>query len=98
MYIREQHNIVLLLCLGMVNLTADAVRLNNDISDSDSAGRIEVYYGGEWGTVCDDHPIDGNSGHANNNAADVICRMLGFTHGEVKTKAYFGEGNGKISG
>ena len=80
----------------MVNLTADAVRLINNISDSDSAGRIEVYYGGEWGTVCDDHPIDGNSGHANNNAANVICRMLGFNYGEPKNAAYFGRGSGKI--
>ena len=61
-----------------------------------SAGRVEVYHDGEWGTVCDDHPIDGSGGHANNNAADVICRMLGFAHGEVKNEAYFGGGNGKI--
>ena len=59
----------------MANLTG--VRLINDIdSNSDSAGRVEVYYGGKWGTVCDDHPIDGYSGHTNNNAANVICQML----------------------
>ena len=77
-------------------MAAGAVRLTNDISDSDSAGRVEVYYGGKWGTVCDDHPIDGYSGHANNNAANVICRMLGFEYGEAKNEAFFGRGSGKI--
>ena len=80
----------------MVDLTADGVRLVNNISNSYSAGRVEVYYGGEWGTVCDDHPIHGNGGHANNNAANVICRMLGYSYGEVKNRAYFGRGNGTI--
>ena len=79
----------------MANLTG--VRLINDIdSNSDSAGRVEVYYGGKWGTVCDDHPIDGYSGHTNNNAANVICQMLGFKYGEAKNEAFFGRGSGKI--
>lgn len=34
-----------------------------------SSGREEVLYHGQWGTVCDDH--------FNNNAAKVVCRMLG---------------------
>ncbi|ELU01406.1 hypothetical protein CAPTEDRAFT_123144, partial [Capitella teleta] len=51
-------------------------------------GRVEVFHGSEWGTVCDDM--------AGVEAAMVICRYLGFTTGTPRPGAYFGAGSGKI--
>ena len=51
-------------------------------------GRVEVYFAGEWGTVCD-------RGWGI-NAAKVVCNMLGYPVAIHATSAHFGEGSGPI--
>lgn len=49
-------------------------------------GRVEVYYDGQWGTVCDDH--------WGFREATVICRMLNYSSAVYAVRyAYFGAGN-----
>ncbi|XP_043535013.1 neurotrypsin isoform X1 [Chiloscyllium plagiosum] len=55
----------------------------------DNEGRLEVFHGGEWGTVCDDHWDDLD--------AEVVCRQLGLS-GTAKSwmLSHFGHGSGVI--
>ena len=55
---------------------------------TEQEGRVEIYHDGEWGTVCDDRFVS--------NDAEVVCRQLGYTGGEVHARAAFGAGTGTI--
>ena len=70
--------------LLLIDLT---VRLVNGSSHNE--GRVEVFHGGKWGTVCDD---DWGIEDAN-----VVCKMLGYPSAlRVSRLMEFGEGTGKI--
>ncbi|KAL4219354.1 scavenger receptor [Mactra antiquata] len=55
-----------------------------------SQGRLEVFHNNTWGTVCDDS--------FDNNAAMVVCHMLGYTGSffVARGQATFGAGSGQI--
>ncbi|XP_051974560.1 scavenger receptor cysteine-rich domain-containing group B protein-like [Xyrauchen texanus] len=72
---------------GVICQPGHLVRLVNGMDSC--SGRVEVFYQGQWGTVCD-------NGWDVSDAA-VVCREMGCgSVTEAKTGAYFGRGSGPV--
>ena len=54
-----------------------------------NAGRVEIYYNNQWGTICDSSwDLDD---------ATVVCKRLGFAFAtEAPRGAFYGEGSGPV--
>ncbi|XP_038069382.1 soluble scavenger receptor cysteine-rich domain-containing protein SSC5D-like isoform X1 [Patiria miniata] len=64
----------------------DELRL---VGGSRTSGRVEIYRGGSWGTICDTT--------WNQTDAGIVCRQLGFSGAlEAKSAAHFGQGSGPV--
>ncbi|XP_064596276.1 deleted in malignant brain tumors 1 protein-like isoform X1 [Liolophura sinensis] len=77
--------------LGLLcsNDTTERIRLVGGQKTATSlSGRLEVFYFGVWGTVCDNN--------SNKRTANTLCRILGYSHGYSVRRAGFGEGSGFI--
>ena len=69
-----------------IPVNPDPVRLSDGNS---TAGRVEIFYRGEWGSICDDFWTIEN--------ARVICRSLGYEGAwSHSTQAHYGQGTGLI--
>uniref|UniRef100_A0A667WN13 Neurotrypsin n=1 Tax=Myripristis murdjan TaxID=586833 RepID=A0A667WN13_9TELE len=75
------------LAAAVTSLVALPVRLVGGRSGSE--GTVEVFHGGQWGSICDDQWDDSD--------AEVVCRQLGLS-GVARAwgQAYFGEGSGRV--
>ncbi|XP_023931763.1 deleted in malignant brain tumors 1 protein-like [Lingula anatina] len=64
--------LVLALMAGVVVYSMDSIKVRLVGGSHAGEGRVEVFYNGTWGTVCDDDWDD--------NDAHVVCRMFGYNH------------------
>ncbi|XP_030845072.1 deleted in malignant brain tumors 1 protein isoform X2 [Strongylocentrotus purpuratus] len=75
--------------LGPTLSTTDILLTRLVGGSTENEGRLEVFYQGQWGTVCDDRWTA--------SATDVACRSLGFQGGEgFSCCAEYGRGMGPI--
>ncbi|XP_051021519.1 neurotrypsin [Acomys russatus] len=72
--------------VSCVPLTDGVIRLAGGKSGHE--GRLEVYYRGQWGTVCDDGWTEMNT--------YVACRLLGFKYGKQSSVNHFEGSNRPI--
>ena len=64
------------------------LRLSGD-KRKHNEGRVEVFYNGEWGTVCDDD--------FSIHAAQVVCREMGYLEAiSWSPSSKYGKGEGKM--